>query len=182
MTDKPSTPQEALAHFGVKGMHWGARKSDYPGASRSTNREAKKDAQEFARAKMFYGQGAGTRRKLIKATVDAKSKKDPTYKAAFKHHLAQQDMSKHASKARGERKRKDVTSGTAKTARGVHRSLTGGFGTVSATSALIAGGVVYAHKTGIDKTIFNSAKTAMNDLRKPNNMKVAEDFLKKMGM
>lgn len=39
-----------LAHHGVKGMKWGVR------------RHARKDAKEMARAKMFHGEGAGTRR------------------------------------------------------------------------------------------------------------------------
>jgi hypothetical protein len=66
--------EEELAHFGVKGMHWGQRNSEIPGVSRSTSRDAAKDAKEFARAKAFYGEGAGTRRKLIRGTVEGKSK------------------------------------------------------------------------------------------------------------
>ena len=76
-----------LEHYGVKGQRWGHRKDSTPGVSRKTDREAKKDAEEFARAKLFYGQGAGTRRKLIKATVEAKSKRDPSYAKAFDNHL-----------------------------------------------------------------------------------------------
>ena len=38
---------EFLAHYGVKGMKWGVR------------RAARKDANEFAAAKMYYGKGAG---------------------------------------------------------------------------------------------------------------------------
>ena len=51
---------DELYHFGILGMKWGRHK---------TIRNAKKDAHEFARAKMFYGEGAGTRRKLIKAKM-----------------------------------------------------------------------------------------------------------------
>ena len=40
-----------IIHTGVKGMKWGV---------------AKRDAKEAARAKMFYGESAGTRRKDIK--------------------------------------------------------------------------------------------------------------------
>lgn len=55
-----------LMHYGVKGMKWGVRR----------------DAKEFTQAKMHYGEGAGNRRKLIKATVKARSK-DPFYKSEF---------------------------------------------------------------------------------------------------
>jgi len=125
-----------LAHYGVLGMHWGQRKAEIPGVSNKTSREANKDAVEFAKAKMFYGDGAGTRRKLIKAKVESKSK-DPSYKKAFDHHLANQDLGKRAEQARGERKRKDVVAGTAKTARGV-KNLALGTGAPVALSAVIA--------------------------------------------
>lgn len=108
-----------LAHYGVKGMRWGVSKASIPGVSAKTSREARKDATEFSKAKMFYGEGAGTRRKLIKAKVESKSAKDPSYKKAFDHHLGNQDMGKRASQARGERARKDTIKTTAKTARGV---------------------------------------------------------------
>lgn len=59
-----------LEHFGVKGMKWGVR------------REARRDAKESARAKMYYGEGAGVRRRNINAIVKQKSK-DPTYKDEY---------------------------------------------------------------------------------------------------
>ena len=49
-----------LMHYGVKGMKWGVR------------RRARRDAKEYTQAKMYYGEGAGNRRKLIKATVKAR--------------------------------------------------------------------------------------------------------------
>lgn len=92
--------EDYLAHFGVKGMRWGVRKDRPSGVSAKINRDAAKDAKEYARAKQFYGEGAGTRRKLIKAKVESKSKHSASYKKAFDHHLANQDMGKHAESSR----------------------------------------------------------------------------------
>ena len=177
-----------LAHYGVKGMKWGVRRNgnDRPeGVSARVNRDAKKDAREFARAKMFYGEGAGTRRKLIKATVDQKSNADPSYKKAFDHHLENQDMGRHVSKAKSERRRKDVTASTTKTAKGVHRQLTGGFGNVSLASAAIAGGYVVAKQTGADKIVIDAAKqsfaTAKKAAANKQNQKAVSDWMKQQG-
>lgn len=126
---------DTLMHYGVKGMKWGVRRESIPGVSSKTNREARKDAKEYTAAKMFFGEGAGTRRKLINATVNAKSAKDPSYKKAFDIHVGNTDMSKRASQARGQRKRKDVRNTTAKTARGV-KNLAMGTGAPVAMSAV----------------------------------------------
>lgn len=131
---------DGLLHYGTKGMKWGQRKADRGGASRKTNRTAKKDADEFARAKQFYGEGAGTRRKLIKATVEARSKHDPLYKQQFDKHLSRQDLAKRSSQAVSERKRKDRSKKTKQSAGFVARKLTGEMGTTAAfTAASIAG-------------------------------------------
>lgn len=80
-----------LIHHGIKGQRWGVRrfqnadgsltaagKKHYSSNSsvgaqvpehlkdvpKTTRRTAQKDAKEFAEAKMFYGEGAGNRRKL----------------------------------------------------------------------------------------------------------------------
>ena len=133
-------PIDELTHYGVKGMRWGVRK-DRGGVSRKTDREASKDAKEFARAKMFYGEGAGNRRKLIKAKVEAKSNKDPNYKKAFDRHLDRQDMSKHSEKARTERKRQDRSDRNKKRAGFLARHFTGEWGTQAAFTALIVSGI-----------------------------------------
>lgn len=82
-----------LMHYGIKGMKWGVR------------RRARRDAKEYTQAKMYYGEGAGNRRKLVKATVKARSK-DPFYKSEFDKAVANTDMSKRASQARRQRGRK----------------------------------------------------------------------------
>lgn len=172
--DKPPLDEDTLAHFGVKGMKWGVRKHELPGVPRSTNHAARKDAVEFARAKMFYGEGAGTRRKLIKAKVEAASKRDPKYKQAFDHHLAQQDLGQHAAKARGERKRKDVKSGVGKQARSLNRAINGPFAGTAMVGLAVAGATA-AKKYGLDVKL----KQAMNDQKLRN---AGADFLKNMNL
>lgn len=134
-----------LRHYGVKGMKWGTR------------RAAKKDAKEFARAKMFYGEGAGTRRKLIKAKVESRSK-DEQYKAAFDHYFANQDLGRHASKAKTERKVRNVTKGTAKTGRGIINIINGNPQAAGAVAVTVVGAAGLAHKAGVDKILLNQGK------------------------
>ncbi len=62
-----------LQHYGVKGMKWGVRRNRPEGVSRRTNREAKKDAKEYTKAKMYYGEGAGTRRVHIHSELCCES-------------------------------------------------------------------------------------------------------------
>lgn len=147
------TREEALAHFGVKGMKWGVRKDSLPGVSARTNREAKKDATEFTKAKLFYGEGAGNRRKLIKATVEAKSKRDPSYKKAFDHHVNNTDLSKRASQARSERKRKDVKKSAGRTARGIKNLALG----TGATTTVAAAALYYSYQNPQVRSVVQKA-------------------------
>lgn len=135
--------EDFLAHYGVKGMKWGQRKDRPGGASRSVNREARRDAEEHARAAMYYGQGAGTRRKLINKSVEAKKAKDPTYAKAFDHHRSNQDISKHAQGARKERSRTDRRDRTKKRTGAVARRLTGEQGTQAAFVAAAFAGAAF---------------------------------------
>lgn len=132
-----------LEHFGTRGMKWGVRKSTTSSSNKKIDREASKDAKEFARAKMFYGEGAGTRRKLIKASVEAKSKRDSTYKKAFDHHLEKQDLSTHASKATKERTRTDRKDRTKKQVGFFARKFTGEMGTQAAFAAVAVAGIAF---------------------------------------
>lgn len=156
------------------------------GVPSKTSREAKKDAQEFARAKMFYGEGAGTRRKLINNSVAAKSKRDPAYKKAFDHHLENQDLSKHASKARSERKRKDTVNSTTKTVRGIRHIMNDNPQYASAAAVLIFGAAGAAKKAGLDKKAVGLAKETYASVKawtqNRENMQAARDFLNDLGM
>jgi hypothetical protein len=151
-----------LAHYGVKGMKWGERK---------TVRTANKDAKEFARAKVYYGKGAGVRRRLIKNTVQERSK-DSLYKKAFDESLSGQDMAKRVSEAKGKRKRTDVVEGTAKTTRGVVNVLKGNMRFASAASIILVGAAGAAHQAGYDRMLLDvgkrTVKSVLNDPRTVN--------------
>lgn len=166
-----------IEHFGVKGMKWGQRKRT-PGVSRSTDRMARKDAEEHARAKLFYGEGAGTRRKLSKATVNARKAHDPSYAKAFDAHLARQDLSTHATKAVKERKRTDRRDKTKKRVGYLARRSTGEMGTQAAFAAVAVAGVGFLSSPKartMMKTGYNTVKTS--HLHK-KGAKAAADFLK----
>ena len=101
---------DELAHFGIRGMRWGVRKSD---DSRSTSKHTSnlvdKDVKRYADAKMFYGKGAGVRRRLLKAELDKKKKDIPGYEKLFNEKISTVDYSKSATKAKIERTAKDTT-------------------------------------------------------------------------
>lgn len=159
-----------LYHYGVEGMHWGVRRyqpypSDYHGDGKYTgrsNREikktlkmAKKDAKRYANAKMYYGEGAGTRRKLLKAELD-KKQKDPVYKEAFGRYAENADYARSAQRAKVERKTRD----TAIKAKRITR-------TYAMPVAMIAASAYYAtHKQQVDaflsSQVDNVVKTASN--------------------
>lgn len=154
---------EFLAHFGVKGMKWGRRKG-IEGVPNRTNRIASKDAKEFIQAKMYYGEGAGVRRRQIKAVVTERSK-DDAYKKAFDAHVSGQDLAKASSKAHAKRTRTDMVKGTKKTARGINHIINGNPQYASAAAALVVGGAMYIHKQGIDKLIMDKSKTMYNEAK-----------------
>jgi hypothetical protein len=86
---------------------------------------ARKDAKEFTKARMFYGEGAGTRRKLIKAKVSERKKSVKDYADAFDFYVENTDMSQRVSQAKRTRRRKDTTASVGKTARGIKRLVYG---------------------------------------------------------
>lgn len=151
-----------LEHHGIKGMRWGVRKAERGGVSRAVDKQARKDAQEFARAKMFFGQGAGTRRKLINKSIEARKAHDLSYAKAFDRHVAKQDLSVHASKAVKERTSIDRTDRNKKRAGVVARRLTGEMGTQAAFVALAAGGAAFFRSEKGKSTLRKGVKTFNN--------------------
>lgn len=149
-----------LQHHGIKGMKWGVRRSPEELGHRIVNghrdrhekREARKDAKEFARAKMYYGEGAGNRRKLIKATVAEKSK-SKVYADEFERSLSTQNMANHAAKAKRERAINDAKNTAGKWGRGIVNIATGN---ASRAAASVVATYAFMKVTGLDQVIINA--------------------------
>lgn len=174
--------EDFLAHYGVMGMHWGIRKDKRSSGtvSKAVDRDAAKDAKEFARAYMFYGEGAGTRRKLIGKSVESKQKNVPGYRQAFEKHYAEQDMSRHAVKAINERNRTDKKKTIKRGASYVARRITGEMGTVAAFTALtIAGGAFLNSPKGRQflDTSNQHIQDAFTDVKRRNNARNINRFI-----
>ena len=158
-----------LMHYGVKGMKWGVR------------RRARRDAKEFTQAKMYYGEGAGNRRKLIKATVKARSK-DPFYKSEFDKAVANTDMSKRASQARRQRGRKNARNSAGKTVRGVGNIATGNVGRAGGALALGYLGYQGAKAAGIAPNERELLTKAVRGARKIKRVVQHDDVLAHYGV
>jgi len=154
-----------LMHHGVKGMKWGVR------------RRARRDAKEFTQAKMYYGEGAGNRRKLIKA-----SSKDPFYKSEFDKAVANTDMSKRASQARRQRGRKNARNSAGKTVRGVGNIATGNVGRAGGALALGYLGYQGAKAAGIAPNERELLTKAVRGARKIKRVVQHDDVLAHYGV
>ena len=122
----------------------------------NTKKQATKDAVEYARAQLFFGEGAGIRRRIIEAKVTDQVLKDPKYAEAFDKALGEQSWSEHAEKAVKERKRLDRGKSLSKNTRAV---LTGRPKNAS-SNVIIALALVgyFAHQNGYDKVALAEAK------------------------
>lgn len=171
---------DELYHFGVKGMKWGVRRSE-----RKTRKQARKDAQETARSKMYYGEGAGVSRRNINAVTRQRSK-DPTYKKAFDEEYSKQDMGKARRDAERQRKRTDRTE-PIKTgvSRGVKKAVRAGTKAVTfaATTAAGAAASYYISHPDEAKAMVNKiASKASSTINKARNVARGAQFLRKMGL
>jgi N-acetyl-gamma-glutamylphosphate reductase len=142
-------------------MHWGQRKATASGiSSHIIDREAQKDAKEYIQAKLYYGQGAGTRRKLIKAKIEGKSAKNADYAKAVEFHKNNQDIEKQLGKVKGQRARATARATTAKTSRGIINTIRGNPQAAGASVAAAASVAILIHKTGLDKKAYYAVKNS----------------------
>lgn len=172
--------ENELYHYGVKGMKWGVRR-----AERKTRKQARKDAQETARSKMYYGEGAGVRRRNINSVVRQRSK-DPTYKKAFDEEYSKQDMGKARRDAERQRKTTDrvepVKTGIG---RGVKKAVRAGTKAVTfaaTTAAGVATSYYISHPDEAKLMVNNIAQKASNAINKARNVARGAQFLRKMGL
>ena len=125
----------------------------------NTKKLAAEDAAKWARAEMFFGEGAGTRRKLLSADIESKMAGLPGYRAAFSAAYDKQDFSEHAIKAAKERQRIDRTRKMDKNARAIIRGDKRHMSPI--TLALVTlGGLALreAYNAGYDKVVYAAAK------------------------
>ena len=158
-----------LMHYGVKGMKWGVR------------RRARRDAKEYTLARMYYGEGAGNRRKLIKATVKARSK-DPFYKSEFDKTVAKTDMSKRASQAQRQRSRKNARNSAGKTVRGVGNIASGNVSRAGGALALTYLGYQGAKRAGVVPNERELLTKAVKGARKIKRVVQHDDVLAHYGI
>lgn len=173
-------PEYCLSHSGIKGQKWGVRRFqnpdgtlteegkrrygyyDKPDGSKDYKRiqkDAAKDAKEYARAKAYYGEGAGIRRKQIKNLISERMK-DEDYKKEFERLLSMQNMTEHQKAANRERKVQDTKNSIGRTARGI-KNLMLGVGSASITALALYS---VAKSTGADKVIARYGKQAMSSI------------------
>lgn len=118
-------------------------------------KEAAKDAEKWMAAEMFYGEGAGTRRKLTWAEIQGKGMDDDGYIEAFEAAYAKLDMTKFAEMAVKERKSIDRA---AKAGRNFRAIKSGNLNNLSTGVFLVVGTAFVLHQTGYDKVLEAKAK------------------------
>lgn len=137
---------DVLEHYGVPGMKWGQRR-----AQKKLEKTASKDAKRHVDAKMAYGKGAGTRRKLLKAELDERMK-DPNYKKNFDNALEMVDRAHSAKRAKKWRAKEDVKDQTIRSTKQIAKALTG-------TTTLAAAGILYMqNKSTVDRFVADALR------------------------
>lgn len=177
---------EELEHFGIpkrSGRYpWGSGDNPYhhgasaPGgrASRKIDKMARKDAKRWADAKMYYGEGAGNRRKLLKAELSNKFKNEE-YKKAFDRYLEGADYEKSAKKAKRERHTRDTIKTSRTTLHKVEKVM--GISLVGAAAAYYV-----SNPEKVNTFIKNVADVPISYYKDKRNRKKTADFLRRAGV
>lgn len=109
---------------------------------------AEKDAEAWLAAEMFYGEGAGIRRRHAEADIAQKVETFSGYHEAFQRAYNSLDKTKFAKAAIKERKHIDRV---AKAGKNVRALRSGNLGSVSTGVFIVIAGVWLARETGYDK-------------------------------
>lgn len=120
--------------------------------SKKTNLDkiAAQDAYDYGFAQMCFGEGAGTQRKLVGATINYKMETIPEYQEKFDAAFAQLDQIALAEKALAWRKKLDNAAKAKKNFRAIKSGNLRGL----SSGVYITVGVAYAlHVTGYDKVL-----------------------------
>lgn len=118
---------------------------------------AQHDAERWAAAEMFYGEGAGTRRKLMAAEVETKMFDDLEYYNAFHKAYEALNMDKFAKAAVRERQAIDRVAKASKNLRAIR---TGNYQGLSTGVFAVVGTAYVMHLTGYDKVLLEEGKKA----------------------
>lgn len=116
---------------------------------------AAKDAHDWARAEMFFGEGAGVRRRHLEAQIWEKMNQIPGYEALYQKHYAAQNMIEHAEKALAERKKIDRAAKAGKNLRALKN---GNFRGLSTGLFYVGVGYVFFYQTETGTAIRKQAE------------------------
>jgi ribosomal protein L20A (L18A) len=129
---------------------------------------AEKDAARWAAAKMFYGEGAGVRRRLLEAEIAHKTENISGYHEMFQKAFSKQNLAEHAYKAMKERQKIDRTNIVGKNVRALARGDVRG---MSTGLIVVIGAGYIAHATGYDKIAIDKSKMYYRQLKRKYNEK-----------
>lgn len=125
----------------------------------NVNKLAANDARRWAYAEMFFGEGAGIRRRMLSAEIGKKVETIAGYHDAFQKAYAKQDFARHAINAAKERKRIDRTGLIRRNVKGL---VTGNHRQLSTTVGVAVVAYVAIKDTPLEDQIKLRAKMTYN--------------------
>lgn len=129
----------------------------------SIKKRAERDAEEWTRAKLAIGEGAGNRRKLINETVAFSMQNIDGYGDHFAAAVEKQDVAAMAKQAERDDRRKKVNKAVARNSKAL---VTGKVENASTAVVVIAAIAVVMHKTGADKKVGEFMKLQYTSLKR----------------